>query len=106
MWASSGTATRVFFSSRRRHTRCSRDWSSDVCSSDLIQGACVGGGLLVASQCGLRICNESARFGVPVKNLGLVEAYDELQGMMNVVGRAAALEILLEIGRASCRERV
>src|SRR2546422_5578018 len=26
-----------FFSSRRRHTRCSRDWSSDVCSSDLGQ---------------------------------------------------------------------
>src|SRR2546429_3133816 len=25
-----------FFSSRRRHTRCSRDWSSDVCSSDLL----------------------------------------------------------------------
>src|SRR5256884_6925707 len=31
-----------FFSSRRRHTRCSRDWSSDVCSSDLV-------GLLFAS---------------------------------------------------------
>src|SRR5690554_4975176 len=26
-----------FFSSRRRHTRCGRDWSSDVCSSDLNQ---------------------------------------------------------------------
>src|SRR6266699_6154199 len=25
-----------FFSSRRRHTRCGRDWSSDECSSDLI----------------------------------------------------------------------
>src|SRR6185503_19814885 len=25
----------IFFSSTRRHTRCSRDWSSDVCSSDL-----------------------------------------------------------------------
>src|SRR5215813_15101808 len=24
-----------FFSSRRRHTRCGREWSSDVCSSDL-----------------------------------------------------------------------
>src|SRR5262245_63506265 len=24
-----------FFSSRRRHTRCLSDWSSDVCSSDL-----------------------------------------------------------------------
>src|SRR2546429_2738490 len=28
-----------FFSSRRRHTRCSRDWSSDVCSSDLPRSA-------------------------------------------------------------------
>src|SRR2546422_6508035 len=28
-----------FFSSRRRHTRCSRDWSSDVCSSDLSAAA-------------------------------------------------------------------
>src|SRR5215475_13916394 len=27
-----------FFSSRRRHTRFSRDWSSDVCSSDLLHG--------------------------------------------------------------------
>src|SRR6266542_4703833 len=28
-----------FFSSRRRHTRCYRDWSSDVCSSDLLARA-------------------------------------------------------------------
>src|SRR5437660_3926888 len=27
--------SRFFFSSRRRHTRWPRDWSSDVCSSDL-----------------------------------------------------------------------
>src|SRR5207302_2179150 len=33
-----------FFSSRRRHTRFSRDWSSDVCSSDLRQFAERGGG--------------------------------------------------------------
>src|SRR5690606_41032835 len=31
----------VFFSSRRRHTRFSRDWSSDVCSSDLQEGETV-----------------------------------------------------------------
>src|SRR5207253_8537697 len=31
-----------FFSSRRRHTRWPRDWSSDVCSSDLIQQSGVG----------------------------------------------------------------
>src|SRR5690554_8097602 len=29
------TQNAFFFSSRRRHTRCGRDWSSDVCSSDL-----------------------------------------------------------------------
>src|SRR5262245_65374740 len=28
-----------FFSSRRRHTRCLSDWSSDVCSSDLRDAA-------------------------------------------------------------------
>src|SRR5436305_6547269 len=32
-----------FFLSRRRHTRCGRDWSSDVCSSDL--PAALGEGL-------------------------------------------------------------
>src|SRR5699024_11409908 len=31
--------TYFFFSSRRRHTRSKRDWSSDVCSSDLALGA-------------------------------------------------------------------
>ena len=62
----------------------------------LIQGACVGGGLLVAAATDIRICGESSRFGVPVKNLGLIEAYDELAGMMRIVGRAATLEILLE----------
>src|SRR5699024_11228843 len=29
-----------FFSSRRRHKRSKRDWSSDVCSSDLARGGC------------------------------------------------------------------
>src|SRR6266849_4950125 len=35
-----------FFSSRRRHTRSTRDWSSDVCSSDLSATACVASGAL------------------------------------------------------------
>lgn len=62
----------------------------------VIEGACVGGGLEVASQCDMRICGESSRFGVPIKNLGLVVAYAEMQGLINVVGRTTALEILLE----------
>src|SRR3712207_5192572 len=35
-----------FFSSRRRHTRYWRDWSSDVCSSDLLELDALGGYLL------------------------------------------------------------
>src|SRR6266498_1816638 len=43
-----------FFSSRRRHTRCGRDWSSDVCSSDLdrITQRVVGGSRLRQRQQG------------------------------------------------------
>src|SRR5690554_7519908 len=42
-----GSARSFFFSSRRRHTRCGRDWSSDVCSSDLtLQGLVVTAGIL------------------------------------------------------------
>src|SRR5690606_40125127 len=36
-----------FFSSRRRHTRFSRDWSSDVCSSDLDEAALFASGTLM-----------------------------------------------------------
>src|SRR5439155_18030576 len=41
-WTSSripGISPYFFFSSRRRHTRWPRDWSSDMCSSDLAAGA-------------------------------------------------------------------
>src|SRR5207249_7786227 len=40
-------AVHFFFSSRRRHTRSKRDWSSDVCSSDLAERV---GGYHVADQ--------------------------------------------------------
>src|SRR5690349_23121249 len=36
-----------FFSSRRRHTRSLRDWSSDVCSSDLAAVVVVGGAIVL-----------------------------------------------------------
>ncbi|HVL57566.1 MAG TPA: enoyl-CoA hydratase-related protein [Burkholderiaceae bacterium] len=73
-----------------------------------IQGVCIGGGLLIASLCDLRICGESSRFGVPVKNLGLVEAYDELAPLVRLAGPAVTLEILLEgriFGAAEARDK-
>ncbi|UCH75107.1 MAG: enoyl-CoA hydratase/isomerase family protein [Rhodospirillales bacterium] len=62
----------------------------------LIEGVCVGGGLEIAGLCDLRICGESGRFGVPIKQLGLVMAYPELAALRRLVGRSVALEILLE----------
>jgi enoyl-CoA hydratase/carnithine racemase len=74
----------------------------------MIHGVCVGGGLELAAVCDMRICGESSRFGVPVKNLGLVMAYGELKGMIDLVGRAVAMEVLLEgrvFGAAEARDK-
>ena len=62
----------------------------------MIHGPCVGGGFEIASQCDLRLSGESGRFGVPINRLGFPIAYDELAALLPLVGRAVALEILLE----------
>jgi enoyl-CoA hydratase/carnithine racemase len=61
-----------------------------------IKGLCVGGGLEVTTTCDLRICGASARFGIPVKRLGLVVSYTELKPLVDLIGPANALEVLLE----------
>jgi enoyl-CoA hydratase/carnithine racemase len=61
-----------------------------------IHGICVGGGLEIAALCDLRICGASSRFGAPIKNLGLVMAYAEMAPLLDLVGKAVALELLLE----------
>ena len=61
-----------------------------------INGLCVGGGLELAACCDLRIAASRARFGIPVKRLGLVVALQELRPLVELVGPANAMEILLE----------
>src|SRR5688500_19793079 len=72
-----------FFSSRRRHTRLQGDWSSDVCSSDLVSSyapVVLGDGSIVV---------------------------DTMEGIARVApnGNKHWLSSV-KIGRASCRERV
>jgi enoyl-CoA hydratase len=62
----------------------------------MIRGVCVGGGLEIISQCDLRICGASSRFGIPINKLGLVVGYGEMKALVDLVGRAATLGILLE----------
>ncbi|MGQ0662899.1 MAG: enoyl-CoA hydratase/isomerase family protein [Pseudomonadota bacterium] len=74
----------------------------------MIHGLCVGGGLELASMCDLRIAGQSSRFGVPINRIGVIMAYPELEAFIDLVGRAAALEILLEgrvFGAAEAKEK-
>lgn len=96
------------FASERANVEAARDYGRDIHSTmeavgacrhptiAMIRGACVGGGLEIAALCDLRICGESSRFGIPVAKLGLVMAYGELKGLIDLVGRPVAMEILLE----------
>ncbi|MBP8035856.1 MAG: enoyl-CoA hydratase/isomerase family protein, partial [Burkholderiaceae bacterium] len=61
-----------------------------------IHGICVGGGMEIAALADIRICGVSSRFGAPIKNLGLVMAYDEMEPIASLIGSSKALELLLE----------
>lgn len=61
-----------------------------------INGLCIGGGLEVACCADMRIAAETARFGIPAKRLGLVVAYEEMRGLLELVGKSSTLRILLE----------
>ena len=61
-----------------------------------IEGVCVGGGLEIACACDLRFAAPSARFGIPINRLGFPLAPGELQGLLDLIGKARTLEILLE----------
>src|SRR3712207_8582135 len=100
--ASPPPTPRFFFSSRRRHTRYWRDWSSDVCSSDLRYSANVTGRYEGSNRLGKA---RTARW-LPTWNVsGAWNAHEEPwfnSAFKNVLTHAT----LREIGRASCRERV
>ena len=85
---------------RRYHERTHRSMQAILrCRHPVIariRGLCVGGGLELATICDLRICGAGARFGIPVKRLGLVVSYAELQPLVDLIGPSNALEILLE----------
>lgn len=62
----------------------------------IIEGACVGGGLELAVQCDLRLAGASARLGMPINRIGHALPYPAMIALVELAGRAAALELLLE----------
>ncbi|MBI2154451.1 MAG: enoyl-CoA hydratase/isomerase family protein [Candidatus Rokubacteria bacterium] len=60
-----------------------------------INGACVGGGMELSMACDLRVAAESARFGQPEVNLGVVSGWGGTQRLPRLVGKTRGLEMLL-----------
>src|SRR5690606_40439887 len=94
------TISVFFFSSRRRHTRFSRDWSSDVCSSDLLSffsiRRIIGEFILIKTLYfyAVKIHEKYMLRCIQLAKNGLGTTYPN-----PLVGS-------VKIGRASCRERV
>ena len=61
----------------------------------VVRGLCVGGGLIIAACCDVRVCGDSSRFGAPVNRLGATMAYEEMAPLLAAAGAGAVLEILL-----------
>jgi enoyl-CoA hydratase/carnithine racemase len=59
----------------------------------MIQGQCIGGGTALAVCCDLRICGETASFGVPAAKLGLGYPLSGLRRLVDLVGPSFAKEI-------------
>src|SRR5690606_40411110 len=74
VWSYSSFFSFFFFSSRRRHTRFSRDWSSDVCSSDLYQG----------TQLNYQLTKVAGEMNRRIKLRTAVSGYDAMCLLVNV----------------------
>src|SRR2546427_12645934 len=95
-----------FFSSRRRHTRFDCDWSSDVCSSDLIEQHKPD---LDAEVMLDAVCTDQERASVrraPDRLAAFYQRWVGKEAVLKAIGIGVADHLRSKIGRASCRERV
>src|SRR5205809_2814733 len=89
-----------FFSSRRRHTRCSRDWSSRRVLFRSRQRSLTSGRVVYPPSA---VTQEQYEWRATVREFDEVDAPGSVTTSVSLV---AQLVRVAEIGRASCRERV
>lgn len=70
----------------------------------MIDGFCIGGGMLTALSTDIRICSEPSQFGVPAARLGLGYGPAGVERLNQVVGPAWTAEILYSARRLSSAE--
>ena len=70
----------------------------------MIRGYCIGGGLNIANLCDLRIAADDSRFGIPAAKMGLGYRASSMKNLVDIVGKAAALEIMITARQFSAEE--
>ena len=61
-----------------------------------VRGPCVGGGLLLAGICDLRLAADDARFSIPEMEIGIPLAWGGVPRLIRLVGPAVAMELVLD----------
>lgn len=69
-----------------------------------INGYCMGGGLDLALACDIRVACETAVFSHPGAKLGIITGWGGTQRLPRIIGKAAALEMILTARRVNSRE--
>lgn len=69
-------------------------YSFDIPTIAMIDGACIGGGLLLSIACDLRYASKLATFGLPISRLGIVLDDDNIARLTYLVGPSSAKEML------------
>ena len=60
-----------------------------------VNGFALGGGCELTMACHMRVASETARFGQPEVNLGLIPGYGGTQRLVQLIGKGKALELLM-----------
>jgi enoyl-CoA hydratase len=98
----SGTPISLYESRRIERWDAIRDLRTPVVAA--VSGFCLGGGCELAMLCDLIVASETARFGQPEINLGVLPGAGGTQRLTRAVGKAVAMDMILTGRMLSARE--
>jgi enoyl-CoA hydratase len=82
--------------------RCWRGVTKPIIA--MIDGYCIGGGVLMALQADIRICSDASTFAIPAARLGLGYGFGGVAALMRCVNPAVASELLFSARRLAAAE--